>query len=172
MNPLHRIVRGGLAALVCFSVPAFAGLLVDADPDWKEGAYEMPVAPRESALREFFVSSASPNRFLIDEDSFVIGDDGVVRYVLVIRTPGGASNVTYEGIRCAVGAWRLYATGHSGGEWSAARDSEWQRIVDTSYNRVRAALAKDHFCDGPVPPRNREEVLRRLRSADGAHKTS
>ncbi|WP_425486406.1 CNP1-like family protein [Aromatoleum diolicum] len=151
-------------ALVCFSVPVFAGLFSDPDPDWKEGDYTMPAAPRDLNLREFFVSSASPNRFLIDEESLAVSDDGVVRYVLVVRTPGGASNVTFEGIRCATGAWRIYATGRAGGEWSAARDANWQPIVDTTYNRVRAALAKDHFCDGPVPPRNRDEVLLRLRS--------
>lgn len=166
MNPLQHVLRGGLMALVCFSAPTFAGLFSDADPDWKEGPYTMPSAPRESKLREFFVSSASPNRFLIDEDSLVVSDDGVVRYVLVIRSPGGASNVTFEGIRCAAGAWRIYASGRAGGEWSAARDANWQPIVDTTYNRVRAALAKDHFCDGTVPPRNRDEVLLRLRSTD------
>lgn len=166
MNPLQIVLRGGLLALVCFSVPAFAGLFSDAEPDWKEGDYKMPAAPRESTLREFFVSSASPNRFLIDEGSLVVSDDGVVRYVLVIRSPGGASNVTFEGIRCAASAWRIYASGRAGGEWSAARDANWQPIVDNTYNRVRAALAKDHFCDGPVPPRNREEVLLRLRNAN------
>jgi len=165
LNPLQHVLRGGLLALVCFSASAFAGLFSDADSDWEEGAYTMPSAPRESTLREFFVSSASPNRFLIDEDSLAVSDDGVVRYVLVIRTPGGASNVTFEGIRCATGAWRIYATGRTGGEWSATRDASWQPIVDTTYNRVRAALAKDHFCDGPSPPRNRDEVLLRLRSA-------
>ncbi|AYH42852.1 CNP1-like family protein [Azoarcus sp. DN11] len=163
MTPLQPILRGGLLALVCFSAPAFAGLFTDADPDWKEGGHTLPAAPRDGALREFFVSSASPNHFFIDEDSIAVGEDGVVRYTLVIRTPGGAKNVTNEGIRCASGTWRLYATGRSGGDWSAARDADWKPIVDNTYNRPRAALSEDHFCDGPVPPRDRDEVLRRLR---------
>ena len=150
-------------ALVCFCGPAFAGLFSDPDPNWKEGAVEMPAPPRESALREFPVDEISGNRFMIDTDSLSV-DDGVVRYVLVVRTSGGAENVTFEGIRCAAGAWRLYATGRPGGEWAGARNADWQPIIETAYNRPRAALAKDYFCDGAVPPRDRDAVLRRLRN--------
>lgn len=163
MTLLQPIIRGGLVALVCFSAPAIAGLLTDSDPEWKEGEHTLPAPPREAGLREFFVSSASPNHFYVDEDSIAVGDDGVVRYTLVIRSAGGATNVTHEGIRCASGTWRLYATGRAGGQWSAVRDEEWKPIVDNAYNRPRAALSEDHICDGPVPPRDRNEVLRRLR---------
>lgn len=160
---LRSRVCGGLAALACLSAPAFAGLLSDPDPDWKEGESSLPAAPREAALRQFFVSSASPNQFYIDEDSVSVGEDGVARYTLVTRSAGGASNITHEGIRCANGSWRMYATARNDGTWSAVRDGEWKPIVDNSYNRPRAALAGDYLCDGPVPPRNREEVLQRLR---------
>lgn len=166
MNSLPRVVRGGLAALVFFSAPLSAGLLsdaeADAEADWKEGEYALPAPPREGALRAFFVSSASPNRFLIDADSLTVGDDGVVRYVLVVRTPGGAENVTFEGIRCAGGTRRIYATGRGTGQWSATRSADWRPIVDNTYDRAHAALAQDYFCDGTSPPRDRAEVMRRL----------
>jgi len=162
LNSLPRTVRGGLTALVFLSTPLSAGLLTDPPADWQEGEYALPAPPREAALRAFFVSSASPNRFLIDEDSLTVGDDGVVRYVLVVRTPGGAQNVTFEGIRCAGWARRIYATGRASGEWSAARGAEWRAIVDNNYDRAPAALAQDYFCDGSAPPRNRAEVMRRL----------
>lgn len=162
MTLLQPIIRGGLVALVCFSAPAIAGLLTDSDPEWKEGEHTLPAPPREAGLREFFVSSASPNHFYVDGDSIAVGDDGVVRYTLVIRSAGGATNVTHEGIRCASGTWRLYATGRAGGQWSAVRDEEWKPIFGSVYNGPRAALSEDHICDGPVPPRDRNEVLRRL----------
>lgn len=168
MIRLRLVIRGGLLALVFCTAPAIAGLFSDPDRDWKEGDHPLPAAPREASLREFFVSSASPNHFLVDEDSIAVGEDGVVRYTLVIRAAGGATNVTREGIRCANGTWRLYATGRAGGEWSVARDADWQPIIEVARNRVRAALAEDHFCDGPVPPRNRDEVLRRLRGESGS----
>lgn len=161
-------IRGGLLALACFSALALsagsfaAGLLTDPDPNWQEEDYVLPPAPADASLRAFFVSSASPNRFFVDERSVSVGRDGVVRYVLVVRTPGGAENVTFEGIRCATGERRIYASGRTGGEWAPMKVSEWQPIGDNSYNRPRAALAYDYFCDGPAAPRDRNHALRRL----------
>jgi len=174
LNSLRRVLCGGLTALACFSGSLSAQLLSDPDsaPAWKEGEYALPAAPGEASLRPFFVSSASPNRFLIDEDTLSVSDDGVVRYVLVVRTPGGAQNVTFEGIRCGAGAWRIYATGRPDGEWVPTRNGDWRPIVDTSYNRSRAALALDYFCDGPAPPRDRAEVLRRLHDSGRPHDAS
>ncbi|MBN8441633.1 MAG: CNP1-like family protein [Thauera sp.] len=155
-------------ALACFSaiglsLPVVAGgLLVDLDPNWKEGEFALPPSPVEAGLRPFFVSSASPNRFYVDTNGVSVGSDGVVRYVLVVRTPGGAENITYEGIRCASGERRIYASGRIGGEWTPLKVSEWAPIGDNSYNRPRAALAYDYFCDGPAAPRDREHALRRL----------
>lgn len=146
---------------------ASAGLFSDPDPDWKEGEVAFPAAAREESLRAFFVSSTSPNRFLIDETSITVGEDGVVRYVLVVQAAGGARNVTYEGIRCDAAAWKLYASGRPDGQWSASRDPQWQAITNTTYNRVRAALAMEYVCDGATAPRDRGEVLRRLRALQG-----
>ena len=140
-----------------------AGLFSSADRNWVEGEIVFPEPPVEAGLREFFVSAASANRFFIDERTLTVGDDGIVRYVLVVRSSGGAENVSFEGIRCATGERRIYALGRTGGQWSPARQSEWTPIVDNAYNRPRAALAFDYFCDGPAPPRSREAALRLLR---------
>ncbi len=164
---LRSLIRGGLVALVCLSGPASAGLLFDADTNWEEGDYTLPPPVDEATLRPFFVSSASPNRFFVDAASVTVGADGVVRYVLVVRTPGGAENVTFEGIRCATGERRLYASGRKNGDWTPLKRSEWQAISDNDYNRPRAALAYDYFCDGPVPPRDRADALRSLRGERG-----
>lgn len=158
---------GGLGALVCFSGPAAAGLFTDPDPDWKEGEYELPGPVREEALRKVDTGSTSRNSFLIDEESLSVGEDSVVRYVMVVRTVGGAENSTFEGIRCETRSWRTYATGRAGGQWANARDASWKPIVDSAYSRPRAVLASDYFCDGSVPPRDRDEVLRRLRGIEG-----
>jgi hypothetical protein len=170
LKPLQLFIRGGLAALVCFSGAVVAQSFEEEEPvEWKESEVEFPAAPQEAALRSFFVSSSSPNRFFVDERTLTVGDDGVVRYVLVVRTPGGAENVTFEGVRCNTGERRIYASGRRDGSWSPARNSAWEPILDNTYNRPRAALAREYFCDGPVPPRNRDEVLRRLRQPGGSH---
>jgi hypothetical protein len=155
-------LRGGLVALAFVSTPMLAGLLVDADPDWKEAAVEMPAPPQADGLRSFDVGSSSPNAFFVDEQSVSVGEDRVVRYTLVVRTPGGAENVTFEGIRCATGERRIYASGRKDGSWVAMKSSEWQPIGDNTYNRPRAALAYDYFCDGPAAPRDRKHALQLL----------
>lgn len=122
----------------------------------------MPPPMDAARLRAFYVSATTPNQFFVDEGSVSVGADGVVRFTLVVRTPGGAENVSFEGIRCATGERRLYASGRADGEWVVARNSVWQPIADNTYNRPRAALAWDYFCDGPAAPRNREHALRLL----------
>lgn len=163
MNALRAALCGGIAALTLAGGLASAQLFSKPDPNWQEEAVALPAAPAEASLRTFFVSAASPNRFFVDEASLSVGTDGVVRYVLVVRTPGGAENVTFEGIRCATGERRIYAIGRADGQWTSARGSQWEPIGDNAYNSPRAALASQHFCDGRIAPRSREAALRGLR---------
>ena len=167
---VRRIVTGGLMVLACMSGGVSAGLLAEADPDWKEGEVSMPPPVDEARLRSFFVSSASPNHFFVDEGSVSVGEDQVVRYTLVVRTPGGAENITFEGLRCVTGERRIYASGRPGGDWVPMKNSAWQPISNNAYNRPRAALAFEYFCDGSVPPRDTEHALRLLRAPrDASH---
>lgn len=166
-------LRGWRIACTCavlhgFVATASAGLLSDPAADWVEQAYELPAAPREADLIEFSVGGGTQARFLIDAETLSVGTDGVVRYALVALSPSGVRNVTAEGIRCANWTWRIYASGRADGQWAAARSAKWEAIVNTTYNRARAALATDVFCDGSVPPRDRGEVLRRLRNPQAA----
>lgn len=153
-------------ALLCFCGGAHAGLLID-DEDkepWKEAEVSFPTPPKEADLFRFFVSASSPNAFFVDIATLSVGTDGVVRYVLVVRSPRGASNVTFEGIRCASGERRLYAIGQGDGQWVASRNAAWEHISFNTYNRPQAALAKDYFCDGTTSPvASVEEARRRLK---------
>lgn len=164
---LPSILSASLLALLLSSGPVRAALFSDEEPDnWVEGEYVMPPAPRDGSLRAIALNASSGNRYLLDERSLSAGSDGVVRYVLVVRTSGGAENVTFEGLRCAAGAWRLYAMGRSGGEWATARETSWRALDNNSYDRVRPTLARDYFCDG-VTLRGRDEIVRRLSGKDG-----
>ncbi len=145
---------------------ALAGLLADDDPDapkWVEEVPRVPEFPRETDLREFYVSATTPHRYFIDGRSLSVGNDGVVRYTLVVRSQSGATNITYEGIRCTTGQYKIYATGRQDGTWSLARRSEWRTIQNKPTYRHHAALAHEFFCPIGNPIATPEEGLQALR---------
>jgi hypothetical protein len=113
---------------------------------WQEIEVQLPAAPKQETLLPFYVSAATDNRFFVDGATLSVGGDGVVRYVLLVLTPQGARNVTYEGMRCETRERRIYASGRLDGTWSKARKNEWVRILDAWANRQHAALYLEYFC--------------------------
>jgi hypothetical protein len=112
--------------------------------DWKETEIRLPAQPKGDALIEFFVSAGSSFRFFIDPASVSVGSDGVVRYTLVARSPSGAENVSYEGIRCSSASYKVYAYGQGAG-WSRAQ-GDWKPIEPKSVQRWHQALRREYFC--------------------------
>lgn len=95
---------------------------------WQEIQAQLPPAPKPDNLIEVKLDAATRNQLLIDAGSLSSGDDGVVRYTAIIRTPSGAENVSFEGLRCETGERKLYAFGRSNGEWSRNRYAKWEPI--------------------------------------------
>jgi hypothetical protein len=113
---------------------------------WHEIQARLPPFPKMDRLLPFQVSPATRNRYFIDPASVSVGEDGVVRYTVVIQAAGGAENVSFEGMRCKTGEGKLYAFGHTDGQWSRNRYARWEPIPmrqATSYQRV---LFKHYFC--------------------------
>lgn len=144
------------------------------DPDavkWVEGAVEIPAFPQEPNLREIYVGEATPHRFFVDETTLTTGSDGVVRYVLVVRTQGGATNISFEGIRCEALEYKIYASGRADGSWTRARKSEWRPIENKPMNRQHAALSRDYFCPSRLmiqSPAEGRDALRRGRHPEAS----
>jgi len=143
-----RYFRNALLLLFALSAcPAFA----DSDDEyesqaWKELEVPLPDAPKQKDLVPFYASAATDNRFFVDASTLSVSADGVVRYVLVVVSPQGVRNVTFEGMRCETRERRIYASGRSDGSWSKARKNEWSRIEDEAANRHHAALSLEYFC--------------------------
>ncbi len=136
------------------------------DPDaprWQEEETVLPAFPQDANLQEFYVSELTQHRFFIDGATLAVGKDGVVRYVLVIRTRGGATNISLEGIRCESREFKIYATGQRDGSWTKSRRDEWRPIENKPANRHHAALSRDLFCPGGVAIRNPAEGRDALR---------
>jgi len=132
-------------------------------PKWVEEETILPVFPRSENLLPIYVSEMSAHRFMVDGASLQVGKDRVVRYVLVVQTSGGATNISFEGIRCETREYRIYASGRSDGQWARARLSKWSPIENKPVNRHHAALSRDLFCPNGVAIDSVEEGRDALR---------
>lgn len=130
---------------------------------WQETQTELPAFPQDANLFEIYVSPTATNKYLIDASTLMVGSDDVVRYALVVRTSGGAQNISYEGIHCEERRWKTYATGHRDGTWSQARISEWRPIENKPVNRHHAALSRDYFCPNGIHITTADEGRNALR---------
>lgn len=164
---MRRFVLAGvaLAELLCARVG-----LADPEPPfqveekpWVEGQTTLPSYPKSEDLIEFYVGPTERNRFYIDGSSIAIGTDGVVRYVVVIRAAGGASNVNLEAMRCATREVKLFAIGQSDGTWSKHPSPQWQHIESKSINQYRAVLNRDFFCPSGYPAHDANDARSALR---------
>lgn len=162
MGRLAAVLMGLSLSGAVFGGPG----LRDDDPDapkWEEEAMQLPAFPQEGNLREIYVSATATHRFHVDASTLSVGKDGVVRYALVVRTSGGATNTTYEGLRCESREFKIYATGHRDGTWMPARRSAWRPIENKPTNRQHAALSRDYFCPNGVPIQTPGEGQKALR---------
>ena len=140
--------------------------LLDRKGKWTEDKITtLPPLPQPNAkLLPFEVSNNTPLAFAIDPASVSIGNDGVVRYTVVITTPGGGRNVNYEGIRCDTYEWRLYASlnaDHDG--WDETVANDWARIENGSLNAYHSALYTDYFCANKMPAGKASTIVNNLR---------
>ncbi|MEQ1774005.1 MAG: CNP1-like family protein [Burkholderiales bacterium] len=113
---------------------------------WKELQAQLPPYPKPENLLRFDTGATASNSYFVDSTSISVGDDGVVRYTLLIRTGGGATNVSFEGIRCDPRELKVYAFGRPNSEWSRARDTSWRRIEFREINNHHLTLHREYFC--------------------------
>lgn len=133
------------------------------EPEWAEEQVTPPAFPKDTDLVEFYVSAGTTNHFFVDGSTLSVGKDGIVRYTLVVKTSGGATNTSYEGIRCKTSEYRLYASGRADGTWALARVANWRPIENKPVNRHHAALSRDLFCPLFTPIDSAEDGRAALR---------
>lgn len=120
---------------------------------WEELQMQLPPYPKPENLLKFDMGANTSNSFFVDTASLTIGDDKVVRYTLVIKTAGGATNVSFEGMRCDGRQVRVYAFGHANSQWSRARNAGWREILQRDVNGHHNVLYREFLC---TQARNRE----------------
>lgn len=133
---------------------------------WREQSLELPAYPDTNSpdlIEVDLAINGYPFRLLVDPASVSAGEDRVVRYTAILKSRSGATNVFYEGIRCATGQYRRYANGGAGG-FSPSPTSRWRYILNGSgSSRYREVLLDRFMCPAPTPGKP-GAVLRRLRS--------
>ncbi len=169
-----RRLNRGLALLIgcAAALPQIAGaaqlfnLFGDDDAEKKEfveGEVKLPAAPKAENLLPFEASAASSNRLYLDAQSITMSDDRMVRYTLVVRSPSGVDNVSYEGIRCETREQKTYAYGRRDGTWVAPRTSEWQPIESTGTRVQHRVLYREYFCPIGGAVRSPKDIIGRLK---------
>ena len=121
-----------------------------------------PAFPRRENLIEFKVLDSDGFGFFVDRSTLAVGDDGMVRYVLVARSPSGVENVSYEGLRCASAEFRRYALGRPDATWRASA-SPLQPLA-RPWHQV---LHHEFFCPQNLPLRTAAEGVQAL--VEGGH---
>lgn len=160
-------------ALLAMLAPALVGAAqrgmpediggVPEEKQFEEDRLKLPSPPQDSGLIEFRPRGSSNNRYYIDGNSVSLGADRVVRYTLVVKSPSGVANVSYEGLRCKTSEYKVYAYGTKSGEWTGARDPKW-RPVGVSSSNFHYSLWVDYLCDSEaVGGRNARDLVARLR---------
>ncbi|MBM3391883.1 MAG: hypothetical protein FJY34_07925 [Betaproteobacteria bacterium] len=123
------------------------GEYYEEEKKWVELESNPPEFPKPDDLIEIDAGAATSNRFYVDGKTLTVGQDGVVRYVMVVKTSAGSTNVSYEGLRCSTKERKLYAFGRSDTTWSTARNPAWQAIKAGSQH---AFLYRQYFCPNHV----------------------
>lgn len=130
---------------------------------WRDTAVKLPAYPKQADLVRFEVVSVRDFKFYIDRTSVSVQPDGVVRYTLVARSPSGADNVSYEGMRCYNGSYKVYAFGGPGGSWHPDAGAKWKPIVGGGIMPWRRELQRDFWCSSGLPPADTAAALAALR---------
>ena len=135
--------------------------LMDRKPNWVENTVDtLPPLPQDANLLPITVSENTPLSFFVDKNSLSVGTDGVIRYTIVVKSPAGARNVNYEGIRCDNYNWRLYASiNEDQTGWDRAVENDFRRIENGELNSYHAALYQDYFCSNKLPTGPAKQIL-------------
>jgi len=115
-----------------------------------ELAVPPPPYPVEANLIQFTLYNVTRNRYYVDGSSLTVGADKVIRFVLVIRSPSNASNVSFAGVRCKTREWKDYAYARNDRTWVEYKQAQWRFIQELGYNNFQYTLFDEFFCYGGV----------------------
>ena len=159
-----------VAVLCC--IPAITLASDDEDLGWQQKYIEKPEVPQEQELDVALPAYPEKKNLMdlkiatdglqytvyLDKPSLVLGEDGVVRYTVVLVPASGVWNVSNEGLRCGEKQYRRFAYGIDG-SWQRLNNLPWRDVRGSGANRYRLLLYKQYFCDPMRPYQSAEQML-------------
>jgi hypothetical protein len=137
----------------------------DEDSAWQEKATAAPKAFSLDKLQTFTVSQSTNLTYGIDPETLTVGEDWVVRYVMVARSSSGALNVFYEGIRCQSAEVKTYARwDNNRSAWNSPGKAEWKSLALGGATRPATILAMEGLCNGKAVNGNPKKMLATLKT--------
>lgn len=138
------------------------------DYKWQEGETFLPDLPVESDL--LAIDSPPTHRhfqFFLDGKNLKIGEDGVVRYTLVIRSNNGAENLFYEGLRCSTSQIKTFAYGGfdktNQKRFMERPDAKWQYTTTSGAKAYSRMLANNYFCNHHGKVLSHQEIMQSIK---------
>ena len=120
-----------------------------AQKEWKESSTDLPMVATKNDFSLYQTQSRTGFKFYVDVSSVSVGEDGVVRMILLAISPRGSVNITYEGFRCETNAYKIYAaTWAFDKEWTLSKRSNWQVSNSNTPNSYRSDLLNYYICAG------------------------
>ena len=129
-------------------------------------ATELNIAPPaqfdSARAHGFEVTGQTRLRYAVIPETLSLSEDGIVRYVMVVTSTSGASNVVFDALRCTTDESKTLA------RWSPSRQTwvvnsraEWADVNDLK-NRAAQVLARGIFCQGNLTLGSRQAMLDEL----------
>jgi len=139
----------------------------------QEAEVALPAYPvRRDGWIPFETTAVTKNRFFIDRESLQVTEERTIRYALIIESPSGVRNVSYEGMRCSSAETKTYAWGTSEGKWYSAKDAQWQPIRVDRINGQHITLYERYFCQAATGMRTAEDIVRVMQQKDARTPTT
>ena len=130
---------------------------------WQELESRLPAYPVKKNLLEVDAGTDGLQYTVyLDEPSLIKGDDGVVRYTVVLISSTGVWNVTHEGLHCGERKYRRYAYGVDD-KWQPIPDAPWRPLRGRGANQYRLVFYKKFICDPTRLHQSARQILERFR---------
>lgn len=132
------------------------------NPDWVEESVAAPPAFSVKRVMPIDVPAYMTTKAGVDPDTLVVGNDGVVRYVMVMSNASGNVSAVFEGLRCATNEVKTYARFGTSGTWSLVQNPNWRGVGDGP-SKLAQMFARQAACTSYVAG-TKEEILTALKN--------